>query len=53
MWEKGELFSIRCVPSHIDVMGNERANQLAEQGRVKHWAYSREWVGEVQRRQPS
>ena len=51
--EKGELFSIQWVPSHIDIMGNERVDQLAEEGRVRHWAYSREWVREVQRRQSS
>ena len=34
-------------------MGNEKADQLAEEGRVRHWAYSREWVREVQRWQSS
>ena len=38
---------------HTDIMGNERAGQLAEEGRVRHWAYSREWVREAQRRQSS
>ena len=50
---RGDLFSIRWVPSHIDIMGNEKADQLAKEGRVRHWAYSREWVREVQRRQSS
>ena len=51
--ERGNLFSIQWVPSHIDIMGNEKADQLAEEGRVRHWAYSCEWVQEVQRRQMS
>ena len=37
----------------MDIMGNEKADQLAEEGRVRHWAYSREWVREVRRRQSS
>ena len=45
------MFSIQWVPSHIDIMGNERVDELAEEARVRHWAYSREWVREVQRRQ--
>ena len=49
--ERGDLFSIQWVPSHIEIEGNERADQLAEEGRVRHWAYSCEWVREVQRRQ--
>ena len=51
--ERGELFSIQWVPSHIEIEGNEKADQLAEEGRVRHWAYSREWVREVQQRQSS
>ena len=50
---RGDLFPIKWVPSHIDIMGNERVDQLAEEGRVRHWAYSREWVREVQRQQSS
>ena len=50
---RGDLFSIHWVPSHIDIMGNERADQFAEEGRVRHWADSREWVSEVQRQQAS
>ena len=34
-------------------MGNEKADQLAEEGRVRHWAYSCEWVRELQRSQSS
>ena len=49
--ERGDLFSIQWMPSHIEIMGNERADQFAEEGRVRHWAYSREWVREVQQRQ--
>ena len=51
--ERGDTFSIQWVPSHIEIMGNERADQLAEKGRVRHCAYSREWVREVQQRQSS
>ena len=51
--ERGDLFSIQWAPSHIEIMGNERADQLAEEGRVRHWAYSCEWVREVQQRQSS
>ena len=51
--DRGDLFSIQWVPSHIDIMGNARADQLAKEGRVRHWASSREWVQEVQRRQSS
>ena len=45
---RGDLFSIHWVPWHIDIMGDEKADQLAEEGRGRHWAYSREWVREVQ-----
>ena len=51
--ERGDLFSIQWVPSHFEIMGNERADQLAEEGRVRHWAYSHEWVREIQQRQSS
>ena len=50
---RGDLFPIQWVPSHVDIMGNEKADQLAEERRVRHWAYSREWVREVQRSQSS
>ena len=50
---RGDLFSIHWVPSHIDIMGNEKADRLVEEGRVRHWAYSREWVREVPRSQSS
>ena len=49
--ERGDLFSIQLVPSHIKIGGKEKARQLAEKGRVRHWAYSREWLREVQQRQ--
>ena len=48
--ERGDLFSIQWVPSHIEIQGNEKAHRLAEEGRVRHWAYSREWVRELQQR---
>ena len=47
MQSRGDLFSIQWVPSHIDIMGNKKTDQLAEEGRVRHWAYSHEWVREV------
>ena len=34
--ERGDLFSIQWVPLHIDIMGNEKADQLAEEERVRH-----------------
>ena len=44
-----DLYGISPPPPPHD----EQADQLAEEGRVRHWAYSREWVREVQQRQSS
>ena len=35
----------------IDIMGNVKADPLTKEGRVRLWAYSCEWVREVQRSQ--
>ena len=34
--ERGDLFSIRWVSCHIEIEGNEKARQLAEEGRGSH-----------------
>ena len=41
------LFCNQCVPSHIDIHGNEKADKLAEEVRRRHQAYSVEWAWEV------
>ena len=35
---KGVLFSVQWVLLHMDIFGNEQANKVAEQGRVRHGA---------------